>query len=304
MYPQRPDFSSGEPSATWWKVNNPLARRAYVCSTNGPGFITEIKRYIYLMINGEDASGTGSLDVQGGSRTIMAIGISLQAMQALFGLFGNEAISKPDASGRLMLTNGNIGASGINVLARINTKWTETTVAFLAAWFRRANDGNARGSTYRDLMGSMPAWAQDAHRGLRDEFAAHRIGIHTLKVAAWFATIMRDFTADGRMGGGGDVSVGPQFSEYRDIAVDSSAAPPAWDAELSGGVQQIGCRELLGNASLAPPSTTIQWEPPPDPAGLNVSALRRLPPSGWAKLAAVGVLAGFAGWTAFRRNWI
>lgn len=305
MYPQRPEFGIEASNSAWWKVENPLAGKTYVCATNGAGFIAEVKRYAFMYVGSgisDESDGTlivalGRLTSLLGRRAPAATAIATLSppiLRALFGVLGTEVVSKPDASGTIRLSNANLGVAATSSgLGASNSKWTEATVSFLASWFRRSTGGEITATSYDRLLGQMPQWARTVHLAAKNEFVARRIGPATLRMAAWFVTTTRDFLLGGRMGGGGNVTLGMPVTDFRDITVDGNAAGPPWDEELPGMAETVSCRELRGTA-LAPRSSAIVWRQTPGKMTLaNV-----------AKLTLVCSMGGALGWAAVRYKWI
>lgn len=282
-YPARPSFVSSTDGDAYWKVNNPLSGTAYICATNGPGFITELKRRMLQMQDprGVNAQWMAHNDSAGG----LVLGTTGLLIRLLFSQMA-DSVSKPNATGTIRLSSANLGAVEVSGLARINTRWTEATVSLLGAWFRRATGGEETASTYAALTQNMPQWAKDAHVQLRNEFSRQEIGRVTLQVAAWFISIQRDFEARGRLGGGGPSSVGPQFSDYRDIDVDGNALTPPWDADIAGAPLPMICRLLSSPGHVA---TAITYQS--STTGLSSIVPRGLSVGGWAKLG-VALVAG------------
>jgi hypothetical protein len=287
-YPARPSFVSPTDGDAYWKVNNALSSTSYICATNGPGFITEVKRRMLQM---QDPNGANAQWIAGnGSAAGLVLGASGLLVRALFSQVV-DSVSKPNATGTIRLSSANLGAVEMAGLARINTRWTEATVALLAAWFRRANGGEETGSTYAALIQNMTPWSRDVHLQMRNEFDQHVIGRVTLQVAAWFVSIQRDFEARGRLGGGGPSSIGPQFSDYRDIDVDGNALTPPWDTDIAGTPAPMICRQVSAPGHLAP---TVTYRS--QATGLSGIVPRGLSMAGWAKLGVALAAGGVAGY--------
>lgn len=212
-YPSQPNFGIADQDSAWWKVNNPYSRESFVCSTNGSGFIQELKVQL-----GSWVSGT----------------------------LRQEIGDSPSA--RLMAPNGASLPETISLVLDGSLKWDESTHIFLAAWFRSVTGGavglrswpSSSSQAYDQAVERMPLWAKTIHLLLRSDFTNHRISDATLRVAAWCVSYFRDLSRGSRLGSGRNPNAVVQTTDFSDIQVPDPI-PPGWDAEIPGSPQSPSC---------------------------------------------------------------
>jgi hypothetical protein len=291
-YPAQPNFDIAASDSAWFKVNNPGANMAFICQTNGAGFVNEAKASLSLWASQGLIGRLQRLSQSNYER--------LRAIPDLYSIITSGAMefTSPDGARPLALTDSGIGqTSPVPGAPAYNSKWTQTFQGLIAAWFRRINSapvtivpGAGIADRYEALVTGLSPAMRMIHDRLRDDYVAQRVSVTSLRVAAWAITYHRDLAAGARQGGGGPLAIGMQLTPFEDIAINSDAAPPPWDAELPGGAQAIVCaQERVGTFTPVPTG-----RPTARPSIFSLAAWRF---SGieWAKLLGLTALAGGGG---------
>lgn len=261
-YPSAPNFAVVEQDSAWWKVRNPSpgVQSQYVCSTNGPGFIAQLKSVLRAVAQGvsadrwvrPDGSATNSLSELGDSARWNETTLSLLAAWL-----------------RLVSGGSFIGMSGATPPAP-------------------------------DVTGGMAPWARALQSGIAADLAAQRVGIATLRVAVWCLAQARDRSTGGRLGdparAGTEGSSAAQLTMYDDILVQDNAVSPPWDRDIAGTPQATVCHQVSmeGEIRSVPTYTgPVQMAP----RGLfDFSGLSNMD---WLKLGGIGVIGGLVGHELF-----
>lgn len=284
-YPQQPNFGIATSDSAWFKNNNPGTRQSSVCSTNGAGFIRELKSALLLW-----ATRGATTDLQGNATLWQQIQQVPAVVRALTS--GSLTPRKPDGSSTAAAYDPrNFGG---------DVKWNETTQVLLAAWFRSATGGEVSilpppgvdptaDAAYTAMVANMPAWAKTIHLLLRSDFLQQRISDASLRTAAWCISYHKDLASGGRMGGGGPRAVGLQLTDFADIQVPNPVPPP-WDVDVQGTPQAISCslEREQGVVISVPRGTLTGSRGILDFSGYTWAT--------WAKIAAVAAVGGAGGY--------
>lgn len=214
-YPNQPNFGIAEQDSAWWKIRNPRAGAQFTCSTNGAGFVGELKRYLASWLQSRslwnqripraDLTGFTAASQEAITNTSRWSEGTVSALAAWFRVAtGGNVVGNPSPGGVSLPNDADLIDA----------------------------EGAIRG---------MPRWALDLHNQLTTEFRAQRVGYGTLQVAVWCLVYHRDAAAGNRLGGSGAGVVGTQVTPFADIVLQSNVIGPPWDRDLPGPAQAISC---------------------------------------------------------------